>query len=52
VNTRTLQAHFAKHDAVKGTKAAELASAVKEELFKLELDCKDDVTQRARDARE
>ena len=45
VNTRTLQAHFAKHAVVKGSKAAELASAVKEELFKLELDGKDDLTQ-------
>jgi hypothetical protein len=52
VNRRTLQAHFAKHDVVKGTKAAELASSVKEELFKLELDDKDDLTQRARETRE
>jgi hypothetical protein len=33
VNTRTLQAHFAKHAVVKGSKAAQLALAVKEELF-------------------
>jgi hypothetical protein len=52
VNTRTLQAHFAKHAVVKGAKAAELASAVKEELFKLELDDKDDLTQRAKETRE
>jgi hypothetical protein len=52
VNTRTLQAHFAKHAVVKGSKAAELASAVKEELFKLELDGKDDLTQRAKETRE
>src|SRR5665647_3423048 len=52
VNKRTLQAHFSKHEVVKGTKAAELASAVKEELFKLELDDKDDLTQRAKETRE
>jgi hypothetical protein len=52
VNTRTLQAHFAKHEVVKGAKAAQLASSVKEELFKLELDGKDDLTQRARETRE
>jgi hypothetical protein len=52
VNTRTLQAHFAKHAVVKGAKAAELASSVKEELFKLELDGKDGLTQRARETRE
>ncbi len=47
MNTRTLQTHFAKHAVVKGSKAAQLASAVKEELFKLELNGKDDLTQRA-----
>jgi AcrR family transcriptional regulator len=52
VNTRTLQAHFSKQEVVKGSKAAELASAVKEELFKLELDGKDDLTQRAKETRE
>jgi hypothetical protein len=52
VNTRTLQAHFSKHDVIKGSKAAELASAVKEKLFKLELDDKDDLTQRAKETRE
>jgi hypothetical protein len=52
VNTRTLQAHFAKQSVVKGSKSAELASAVKHELFKLDLDGKDDLTQRARETRE
>src|ERR1700722_15991109 len=52
VNTRTLQAHFAKHAVAKGAKAAQLESSVKEELFKLELDGKDDVIQRARATRE
>jgi hypothetical protein len=52
VNTRTLQAHFAKHAVAKGAKAAELASAVKEGLFKLELGDKDDLTQRAKETRE
>jgi hypothetical protein len=52
VNTRTLQTHFAKHAVVKGSKAAQLASAVKEELFKLELNGKDDLTQRAKETRE
>lgn len=52
VNTRTLQMHFAKHAVVKGSKAAQLASSVKEELFKLELDGKDDLAQRARETRE
>jgi hypothetical protein len=52
VNTRTLQAHFSKHAVVKGSKAAQLASSVKEELFKLELNGKDDLTRRARETRE
>jgi hypothetical protein len=52
VNTRTLQAHFGKHAVVKGSKAAQLASLVKEELFKLKLDGKGDLTQRARETRE
>jgi hypothetical protein len=52
VNTRTLQAHFSKHAVVKGSKAAQLASSVKEELFKLELNGKDDLTHRARETRE
>ncbi len=52
VNTRTLQAHFSKHAVVKGSKAAELASSVKEELFKQELEGKDDLTHRARETRE
>jgi AcrR family transcriptional regulator len=52
VNKRTLQAHFSKHEVVKGSRAAQLASAVKQELFELELDGKDDLTQRAREARE
>jgi len=52
VSTRTLQAHFAKHAAVKGTKAAELASVVKQELFERDLEVKDDILQRARETRE
>jgi hypothetical protein len=52
VNTRTLQAHFLKNNVVKGSKSAQLASAVKEELFKLNLDGKDDITQRAVETRE
>jgi hypothetical protein len=52
VNPRTLQTHFAKHAVVKGSRAAQLATSVKEELFKLELDGKDDLTQRARATRE
>lgn len=51
VNTRTLQAHFSKHDVIKGPKAAELASAIEEKLFKLELDDKDDLTRRAKETR-
>jgi hypothetical protein len=52
VNTRTLQSHFSKQGVVKGSKAAQLASSVKEELFKLELDGKGDLTQRAKETRE
>jgi hypothetical protein len=52
VNTRTLQAHFLKNSVAKGSKAAQLASAVKEELFKLELEGKGNLIQRARETRE
>jgi hypothetical protein len=52
VNTRTLQVHFSKHAVVKGSKAAQLASSVKEELFKLELNGKNDLTHRAKETRE
>jgi hypothetical protein len=52
VNTRTLQAHFSKNKVVKGSKAAQLASSVKEELFKAELAGKDDLIHRARETRE
>jgi AcrR family transcriptional regulator len=52
VNTRTLQAHFSKNTVTKGSKAAMVASAVKEELFERELEGKDDLVKRAKDTRE
>ena len=52
VNTRTLQAHFSKNSIVKGSKAALMASAVKEELFERELENKDDLVQREPKTRE
>jgi len=52
VSERTLQAHFAKHDTVKGAKAAELAAEIRLEVFKNELLDKDTLAARARDVRE
>src|ERR1035437_191781 len=52
VNTRTLQAHFAKHKVEKGSKAAALATSVKEEVYSSGLGDKDLTIQRARETRE
>ena len=52
VSTRALQMHFGKHGSVKGAKAAELAAAVKEEVFSEELEDKDLTVKRAKAARE
>src|SRR5664280_2400939 len=52
VNTRTLQAHFAKHKIEKGSKAAALAISVKEEIYSSGLGDKDLTIQRARETRE
>lgn len=52
VNTRTLQAHFAKHKVEKGCKAAALAASVKAEVFGTGLGDMDLTVQRARDTRE
>src|SRR5215217_7570807 len=38
VSQRALQAHFHKHGITKGEKSAAIAAAVKEEVFKEELD--------------
>ncbi len=52
VNTRTLQAHFAKHKITKGAKAAALAISVKAEIYSTSLGDKDLTIQRARETRE
>jgi hypothetical protein len=52
VSTRALQMHFEKHGSVKGAKAAELAAAVKEQVFSDELEDKDLTVRRAKAARE
>lgn len=52
VNTRTLQAQFAKRKIRKGSKAAELAAVVMKEVLKGELNDQDKITQRARETRE
>ena len=52
VATRTLQVHFEKHGTVKGSKAREIAAAVKEEVFGEQLADKDLTTQRAKETRE
>lgn len=41
VHTRTLQAYFAKHKIIKGSKAAALAISVKEEIYSNGLEDKD-----------
>ena len=52
VSTRTLQTHFAKHKVEKGSKAAALATSVKEEIYDTGLGDKDLTIQRARETRE
>ena len=52
VATPTLQVHFEKHGTVKGSKAREIAAAVKEEVFGELLDDKDVKVQRAKETRE
>ena len=52
VNTRTLQAHFAKSKVEKGSKAAAIAASVKAEVFGKGLGDQDLTIQRARDTRE
>jgi arsenate reductase-like glutaredoxin family protein len=52
VSTRTLQAHFEKHGTVKGSKAREIAAAVKEEVFGEMLDDPDLKLKRAKETRE
>jgi hypothetical protein len=47
-----LQAHFHKHGITKGEKSAAIAAAVKEEVFKEELDDTDLTVKRAKDVRE
>jgi hypothetical protein len=52
VHTRTLQAYFAKHKVEKGSKAAALATSVKEEIYSIGLGDKDLTIQRALETRE
>lgn len=52
VSPRGLQAHFRKFGTVKGSQAAELAAAVREEVFRQELDDPDLLIVRAKDVRE
>jgi hypothetical protein len=52
VNTRTLQAQFAKRKIIKGSKAAELAAVVMKEVLKGELGDQDKITHRAVETRE
>ena len=52
VHTRTLQAYFAKHKIIKGSKAAALATSVKEEIYSNGLGDRDLTIQRARETRE
>jgi hypothetical protein len=52
VHTRTLQAYFGKHKIIKGSKAAALATSVKEEIYSNSLGDKDLTIQRARETRE
>ena len=52
VSTRTLQAHFEKHGTVKGSKAREIAAAIKEEVFGEMLDDPDLKLKRAKQTRE
>jgi hypothetical protein len=52
VSPRTIQGHLKEFGSVKGAKAAELAAAVKKEIFKEELGDQDTVTHRAKATRE
>jgi hypothetical protein len=52
VSQRALQAHFHKQGITKGEKSAAIATAVKEEIFKEELDDTDLTVKRAKDVRE
>jgi hypothetical protein len=52
VSTRTLQTHFAKYKVEKGSKAAALATSVKEEIYDTSLGDKGLTIQRARETRE
>jgi hypothetical protein len=52
VSTRTLQVHFEKHGTVKGSKAREIAAAIKEQVFGEMLDDPDLKLKRAKETRE
>jgi hypothetical protein len=52
VSTRALQAHFAKHGITKGSKAAEVAIRVREEVFSKSLPDEGVLTERAKQVRE
>lgn len=52
VSRRALQAHFAKRGIVKGAKAAQMAAAIKEEVFAENLTDIDVTTARAKETRE
>jgi hypothetical protein len=52
VSRRTLQLHFEKHATVKGSKAAAIAAAVKQEVFDTCLEDIDLIANRARETRE
>lgn len=52
VSPRALQTHFAKHHTVKGAKAEHVAAAVREKIFKDELDQPDLLAGRAKQTRE
>ena len=49
---RTLQKHFSQHGTTKGSKAAEVASQVRQEIFEKELPETELIAERARDGRE
>ncbi len=52
VSRRTLQSHFAKRGTVKGAQAAQLAAAVKQQVFSQNLADEDLTTTRAKETRE
>lgn len=51
VTTRTLQSHFSKHECVKGSKAKEIASAVREAVFVEKFDDHEKRIHKGREAR-